>query len=156
MFWQRLMFWRKRRQRDIFTFWDGERDRSIDPMPAWFAIENDPDCDPKRDFPAADRGDRGAWARNLALFRRMFGVKPFKEGGLTEYELQKVFGDFYAFVTGLKKKHEDYRTQWASSVGEPPEASTTPPDAESSSTQTESSSDGQSPSSLHSPPQPET
>lgn len=142
MNWQRLLFWR-RRERDIFTFWDGTRTRSIDPMPAWFAMAEDPECDAPKDMPRASAGDREAWVRVQAMACRMFGVTTFDKGGLTEDEIMRLLGRFFVFNRDLKKKREEFRAQWEHSVGESPDESTTQPAGESSSTPSESSSDEQ-------------
>lgn len=156
MIWQRLLFWRKRRDRDIFTFWDGERQRQVDPLPAWFAMSNDPECHPVSDCPKADAGDRQATCNIVGMVRRMFSIKTFDEGGLTEYELSMLFSEFMAFVAGQKKKREHFRTQWVLSVGESQDESTTERDSESSSTQSESSSEEPPDSLPPSQPPPET
>lgn len=155
MFWQRLFFWR-REKRDIFTFWDGRRKRSIDPLPAWWALWNDPECHPPRDFPAADNGDRDAWNRIQAMAQRSLGIKGFADGGLTEGETSVLLGEFIAYTIRLKKKQEQSRMLWEHMVGELPEELRTPPGSESSSTPDESSSEEPSPSSPPSPPPLET
>lgn len=139
MFWHRLIFWRQKR--DIFTFWDGKRKRSIDPMPAFFAMGSDDECHPPRDLPLADTGDREAWLKVQGMARRMFGIKTLEDGGLTEDEINTVLAQFLVFITVLKKKLARSRMQWALTAGAQPEESITQPDAESCSTSTESKSD---------------
>lgn len=156
MKWQRLMLWRKHRDRDIFTFFDGQRQRSIDPMPAWFAIAEDKECNAERDMPAASVGDRDAWVRVQAMSRRIFNMKPFSEGGLTEYELSVLLAKFFIFNIALKKKRDAFQTQWALTVGELQGTSITQPDGESSSIPSESSSEEPRESSPPSPPPSET
>ncbi len=150
------MFGLRRRRRDIFTFWDGQKKRSIDPLPAWYKMSVDPDCVPTRDCELADAGDREATCKVLAMTRRMLGVKPLDQGGLTEYETSTLFAEFMDFMTLQKKKRDHYRMQWALSVGGSQEESATPPESESSSTPTESSSEEPSDSSPQCPPQSET
>ena len=140
------MFW-TRQGRDIFKYWDGVRNRSIDPEVAWKLMWTDPDCVIKDDFKAADAGDVDAWDRVQAMGRRMFGVNAYSDTqpGLTEYELNTLIGQFVRFMGVLKKKRENSRTLWALSVGESRGASTTPPESESSSTPNESKSEEPSP-----------
>ncbi len=156
MNWQRLLFWRRRRERDIFTFWDGQQQRSIDPMPPWFAIAEDKECNAVRDMPAASAGDRDARVRVQAMARRMFSVKPFSEGGLTENELSQLLATFFTFNIVLKKKRDAFQMQWEHTVGELLGESAIRPAGESSSTPTESSSEDPPESSPPSPPPSET
>lgn len=150
------MFGLRRRQRDIFTFWDGQKERRIDPLPAWYKMSVDPECVPARDCKLADAGDRESVLKVLAMTRRMFDVKPLEQGGLTEYETSNLFAEFMAFISLQKKKRDHYRTQWALSVGGSQEESATPPESELSSTPNESSKDEPSDSSPQCPPQSET
>ncbi len=132
--------WFTRQRRDIFKYWDGVRNRSIDPEVAWKTMWADPDCVVKDDFKSADAGDVDAWDRVQAMGRRMFGVKAYSDTqpGLTEHELSKLIGEFVRYMAVLKKKQEKSRTLWALSVGVQPDESTTQPTSELSSTPNES------------------
>jgi hypothetical protein len=83
--------WRDRRR--VFRFWDGDQWRSIDPLPAWRALFNDPNLDLAEDFGVfTDQEEKytveqqsEAGSRIIASARRAF-IMPVYDGkhGATE------------------------------------------------------------------------
>ena len=143
------MFWKKKKEekkdREIFRYFDGKRDRSIDPLPVWRAMWDDPDTfDPKVDVQEAEEGN---WDRSVAFVTKHFDVQPFDpetEEGLTTYEITDVLYQFFKFIEEVKKKRV------TTLISSPPSESssspqktetTTPSDSGSSSTPPESPSD---------------
>lgn len=104
--------------RRIFTFWDGERYRSIDPLPAWRAFQAAMGADPetalrslyRRPVPGmvgqlleryhADK--EAAAVKTAAAACAAFEVEPFADGrGLTEPERIALVREFVEFMIGL-------------------------------------------------------
>lgn len=144
--------WLRNRRRNIFTFWDGTRRRSIDPAVAWRVMWEQTDCDPTRDFgPATGIGSDGedvpfdpaAQDRVLAMARLMFGLQPYSDSqpGLTVQETFGVLWDFLRYMDVLKKKRAPSPTpsRHTASASSEMEASTTRPASDSSSTSNEPS-----------------
>lgn len=93
----------RRPARGIFHFWDGQRDRAVDPFEILRAIANDPECVPDREAALMLVGDDDATQKTIRCVRRVFGVKPFSEGGLLEDECLQLIEAFYDFLSALKK-----------------------------------------------------
>lgn len=141
--------WLRRNKRDIFRYFDGVRNRSIDPLLAWQMMHTHPCCNYATDFPASDDGDFEAIARVQAMAREIFDIKAYSENtpGLTQNELNSLIASFLTFMARLKKKRDISRMRWERSVLESsPDASTTPPESESCSMPSESKSDEPPPS----------
>jgi len=93
------------RQRVIYTFWDGEKERPIDPMPLYkklmgkwqsMVIDYKVSQSESTDAPVAHT--------NLSKsIREIFEIKLFESGGLTETELIGLCEDFLAFTETVKK-----------------------------------------------------
>lgn len=94
------------RQRKIFTFYDGCKYRSVDPLLIWGLINGHPQFDPQTHGPAFDRGDEEAYRIVLKCARDVFDIPAYSERGkpgLTEMELVTVFKQFLAYCDDLKK-----------------------------------------------------
>ncbi len=89
--------------RGIFRFWDGQRDRTIDPFEILRAIENDPEFVLERDGALLVVGDDDSIQKTVRCVRRAFVVKHFNEGGLLEAECLELIERFYEFLSSLKK-----------------------------------------------------
>jgi len=137
------------RRRDIFRYWDGRRERAIDPLVAWARMWEDPQCDPQRDFgPATGMSGEGlpvdfdpaARDRVLAMARRMFDVQEFSEStpGLTIDETFSLLWTFIGFMNAIKKKRAPLPTMSPPTPSPTSEGSTTRPASDSTSTGTES------------------
>ena len=118
--------WRERRRfrrdRDLFTFYDGRRHRAIDPMAAWRAWHSDPDSMGE----AAAAGNDPEYSLGLAAISRTLGVPIYdsdSDDGLTETELLTIFERYMDYVDELKKKLGHGAI---SSPNTEPEFSTTP------------------------------
>lgn len=125
--------WRRRRRRELFRYWDGGRQRRIDPLQAFRAIHADPEFRADVHPELAEDGDQDAVDIILRMTRRVFDVAEFTEDyrGLTESEQMLLYLSFCGYVEHLKKKFSLWRT--------PPE-STEPTSGESKSETTNSSS----------------
>lgn len=116
-----------RSDREIFVYSDGQQERSIDPLLAWRQLWNDPEVDlaaeakvardpkierpgkePVSMYPAAEV--LAAEDRVIGLTRKVFGVKPLAEGGLTMRETDALLGRFLRYADALKKKRNPSRT----------------------------------------------
>jgi hypothetical protein len=93
----------RRPHRDIFYFWDGQRERSVDPFEIMRAIEQDSEFNLERDASLMIAGDDEATQITVRCVRRAFAVKPFNEGGLLEAECLELIQVFYEFLSALKK-----------------------------------------------------
>ncbi len=110
--------------RCIFSFWDGTRQREVDPMEAGIVLEAEcpeyvglleevsapPAVLPPGGVATQLAGDkRQAAEKLLTVTRKMFGVTPFRfengvRSGLTRAETFDLMTDFILFLSGLSKK----------------------------------------------------
>lgn len=100
---------RKRSERDIFTFWDGKEERSLDPLPIWRALWGHPlDLETEMKFAWGEKVDQKtkdeSFGKVLDIVRDVFELKRFEEGGLTERETNDVLVSYFSFMEDLKKK----------------------------------------------------
>lgn len=125
MFWR---FWRKpERQREIFTFWDGNKPRSADPIAVYRSLKDDPKFNIDVHPALVDAGDVDAIGITAAAVRSAFGVKSLDAGGLTEQECISLLLQYFNWVDSVKKKDNQPPTsQSASDTTLPPECSATP------------------------------
>lgn len=141
-------------RREIFTYWDGERERRLDPLVAWRQLWGDTECNPQRDFgPATGASgepyDPEAMDRVLALIEKMFGSKPWDEKtdkGLTVNERLSLLWAYLGYMTELKKKQGHSQTQSPATDSESSPTTSepiTPPVSDSSSMPAASTSDEQ-------------
>ena len=134
----RRLAWR----RAIYRYFDGRRWRRIDPLPVWRAIFTDAECRFEDDWPSSFEEDTPpeerlqVLQRLAALSRRVFNVKPYHEGGLTEWELHSLLADFIGWMMELKKNTNPSPTPLPTTTSESsdPGDSTTKPPSDSSST----------------------
>lgn len=132
----RLIAWLKSRfsrqsAREIFTYWDGAKERRIDPLVAWRGIwghkeidlaravkisvnptlaDGKPVYQPEEIYAAEDQ------MRQLAC--EVFGVQQYSESapGLTVAELDELLSRFIGYMTDLKKKRKPLPTTRPPSV----------------------------------------
>jgi hypothetical protein len=99
--------------RCIFSFYDGTRQRKIDPMEVQNTLNTIPDFDLDIDFKMAtselipDKEKNAALQRVINAIRKAFWIAPYcdaPESGLTGGECMSVFVDFAGFIDGLKKR----------------------------------------------------
>ena len=93
------------REREIFHFWDGERDRAIDPLLAWGRMWEDPECKIDEDLPGWQRNELECVQRIYRCVCRMFDLKDYDHGGLTLIETLDLFKQYLTYTDNLKKKH---------------------------------------------------
>src|SRR5579871_138908 len=91
--------------RQLFRFWDGERQRSADPFAALLAFDDHPEFDIAQHAPALDRGDKDAMRLAIDATRQVFQVKEWREDqpGLTQAETLALFWQFMAYNQAVKK-----------------------------------------------------
>lgn len=135
--------WLKRRihnrNRAIFSFWDGSKNRAVDPLSAWRALRSHKEFDPERDIEGIRQDDEESLNHTLAAVRESFGVKAFADGGLTEAETLALLAQFMAYIGQVKKNISPPQISPPSTEAGSSEASTTKPDSACTSTSIESS-----------------
>ena len=129
--------WKNNRNRAIFSFWDGAKQRVIDPLTAWRALRAHPDFDPERDIEGIRQDDEQALSHTLAAVREAFGVKAFADGGLTEAETLALLAEFMAYIGAVKKNTSPPPISQPPTEARSSEASTTKPDSDCTSTSDE-------------------
>lgn len=143
--------------RDIFEFFDGEKDRQIDPLEVWYALWANEDIDSL--LPRAANNEMEAVEELMELTRKTFSIKKYDPAtgtGLTVSEVQKLLAKYFTYCNLLKKKLGPLPIPFRKSVPlRSPNPSTTPPDADSPSSPSESPIDEPSTTSTPSP-QPST
>lgn len=130
--------WGKQERRDVFEYFDGQQQRSIDPLVAYHAMIASDKGNVMTDLLDVQQGDWEAFERLQAVTREMFGVKPLAEGGLTMYETDDLLGRFFEYMDKLKKKRAVLSPSSPRTALNPSEPLTTKPAAESSGTPSES------------------
>ncbi len=146
----------KPKERLIFKYWDGEKERLVDPMPLWRKVK-DVMQEVEADLVLARSPMKGS-LRGFELaskrLRKAFDLKPHEEGGLTELECVELYQWFTAWV-GVEKKNTPSPSTTSSETSAPtPDSSgsangATPPTANGSaggSTDADSSTPTPSPS----------
>jgi len=108
-----------REDRGIFRYWDGFKQRAIDPVLAYRQLMNDQECQLFSDVatarnPKLQDGSAmypieevlAAEDRHRALTRKVFGLKEWNENqhGLTLDETDDVLNKFFVYCDELKKK----------------------------------------------------
>lgn len=130
----------KRDKRDIYSYWDGEKDRTADPLVLWHNLFSDEEIDLIADLKKAAEGQLEAHNRISDLVRKTFGVKKFEDGGLTNIELHALAQDFLlVYCEELKKKRGPMPLPLRYLVPRRSANSTTKQSVDSSSTETASS-----------------
>lgn len=117
--------------RQIFKFFDGERERAVDPLVIMRRMRAT-GCDFQAEHAFLNQTEQpelaeAAWSTLVAMARDVFGLKPLSDDcqagggicrGLTEQESFDVFDRFGEFIDGLKKNTNPKPTSQPSS--EPP------------------------------------
>lgn len=121
---------KRRSRREIFRFFDGTRERSVDPIKILRAISSDPEFLPEKHFELAQEGDGEAQGITIAAARRIFGLDEFtdtngKITGTTDGEALGILSDFAEYVSTLKKSTNGPRTLPSATESAPSAASTT-------------------------------
>ena len=99
--------WVQAHERNIFHYWDGRRERSVDPLVAFQGLAAHPEYNPAVHPMLVDVGDVDALRVMLQAARDVFNVKAFDSEtgeGLTADETISLMCDFAAFVGDAKKK----------------------------------------------------
>lgn len=132
----------RRPRRNLFTFWDGRKWRSDDPLAIQLRIETHPTCRWDVHPVAAERGDVEAYKITMQAICDVFQVPMFQPGvgaGLTHDELMRLLGQYADFIDALKKNTGPLPTWRAPSdaTSEPSSNTTTSATSDSYSTSTE-------------------
>jgi hypothetical protein len=127
-----------REERGLFRYWDGVKQRAIDPVMGWRNLMNDPDCQLRSDSavainPTLHDGKPmypitevlAAEDRMRELTRKVFGVKEWREDqpGLTADETDGVLNGFLDYCHNLKKKRNPLPTASAPTASKAPASS---------------------------------
>ena len=99
----------KQADRMLFRFFDGVRERTVDPIPTYRAIRIDPEFDEESHIKEAESGNEDAWDTCLRAVQRAFNVKSYNGDtgeGLTQLEQMALLTRFYEFFADLKKNTE--------------------------------------------------
>lgn len=95
-------------QRLLFKYWDGHRQRAIDPFRVYREFRSDPQIDLATIGPQVDNWEEPATGLLLSAICRVFGVKRYDDDtglGLTDPELLNLFGDLNDYLEDVKKKY---------------------------------------------------
>jgi len=101
-------------RRDIFSYHDGTRQRSLDPWAALLDLWTDPEHDINLVLAGSARGEPEAQRQLEAMVRRVFDIPVFdpEDGrGLTILELHELHARFSRYIRDLKKKLATQPTQ---------------------------------------------
>lgn len=103
----RLLNWIRRRReaknRGLFAFYDGRRNRSIDPLEVLSKFEEDPAFVPETHLSLVDAGDFDALAIAVRAIRQAFEIPSVRQGGLSSSECIVLISEFYDYLELLKK-----------------------------------------------------
>lgn len=128
-------FFPRRADRELFVYFDGERQRGVDPLKAWRGIwahkEIDLASDVKVSANLTMADGKAAYAesevyaaedRIRQLTREVFGVKEWTDStpGLTVAETDRLLADFLDYMEGLKKKRKTLPMMSPASASNPP------------------------------------
>ena len=97
----------RQRQRAIFWFWDGRRERCIDPMIPFRALAQHDKFDPESTPALIDLGNLEAMGLTADAVRQAFRIEALGEAGtrgLTESECVQLLIQFLDWMSGIKKK----------------------------------------------------
>lgn len=100
---------RRDRQRAIFRYWDGTRERGADPAVVYRAFVSHPTFNWETHPVLIDTGDKEALTITLGAIREVFGVAAWSEdghgnsSGLTDWETIDLLIQFNHYIGGLKK-----------------------------------------------------
>ena len=134
------------KERLIYKFFDGEKDRKADPLELHKRMmERSADLYRTINLARSQSKDaRQGHDEMIKHIRYIFGVKPLGEGGLTEQECMDLLDHFTDFCDGVKKNSPTSPTlpkgTSATSNSSPEENPPTPNSSDSGSTESEPSS----------------
>ncbi|HEY1601733.1 MAG TPA: hypothetical protein VGG64_19185 [Pirellulales bacterium] len=134
------------RQREIFRYWDGTKERGADPLVVLRALVTDSEFDIKTDPELAAQGIADATDRTLKAIRRVLSVRPWetlacgKEVGLTDAETLELLSDFGLYLDGLKKNSSLTPTSQPATGSTDSVSPNPPPDAQPMSESSDSDS----------------
>lgn len=100
----------------IFKFWDGEKNRGIDPLDASIMLGRDGSFDWQAVAVRSQTGDLAAVGELVEQVRTIFKLKHYeilddgKEVGVTSSEVLNILMDFMAYMDTLKKNIDDTAT----------------------------------------------
>ncbi len=96
------------KDRVIFSFFDGEKIRKVDPMPLYrkyMEIANEVSADFQAfSSPIPNKFAATSYQNCISKISAMFELKPFDQGGLLETEVINTYMDYLAFCEDIKKK----------------------------------------------------
>lgn len=104
MFWGLFGGSKPARNREVFTYFDGLKARSADPIVVFRMLKDDKTFNMDVHPALVDAGDVDAIGITAAAVRSAFGVKSLDAGGLTEQECVALLLDYFAWVEDVKKK----------------------------------------------------
>jgi len=103
-------------ERDIFKYWDGTKNRYVDPLKIWNFMWNE-DEDVQKEFARVAQNELEATTLMVQLARKWFDIPPYsceevdgadgvqlKHTGLTDLEICNVLRDYLQYTNELKKK----------------------------------------------------
>lgn len=110
-------------ERGIFRFWDGTKERAIDPLAAYRKLLSYPGLDIQADAARAELGESDSIAILLQASREALGVEPFRQlpdgsfVGMLDEEVEAAIGRLHAYMGELKKSTSRTPTSPSSSAG---------------------------------------
>ena len=102
----------KPKERKLYKYWDGQKIVEEDPMILWKRMmEVRPELITSIKLSQSIHKDAVLGHNDMVSYmRKIFFVKPYGEGGLTESELSNLFDHFMSFCWTVKKKVNTYAT----------------------------------------------
>lgn len=98
----------------IYTYFDGQKKIKADPMVLWRKLKDvsgDLHAHSSVAFaPFEVKGKQEALAKVAEYSRKIFGVKPIEDEGLTEKECIDLLHHFWRYCDGVKKNSKDLPT----------------------------------------------
>jgi len=140
--WLKSLF-RRHDSREIFSFWDGVRERRADPITLYRGLSSHKDYNLENDIPATVEGDPTAHALTVRVVREVFDVPGWSEDspGLTERETVELLWQFDGYLESLKKSTNLTLISRPAMEPPPSESSLTSSESDSGSTSHEAKSD---------------
>jgi len=100
------------KERQIFTYWNGQKQIYADPMELfrkYLSMKAEMDVDIKVSRSKSKDAD-SSYTKYVEKLRILFDVKSLSDNGLTEVEIQQVFYSFIDFCNNVKKNSETLST----------------------------------------------
>lgn len=107
----REWWWRVRRTRALFWYWDGARWKFADPAALWRAMLNHPQLDFANDLQEASCGIEPKATETWKIIAGLLGVERMAETGrgLTDWEIHDIVRQFEEYLELLKKSTSPLR-----------------------------------------------